>query len=255
MLIDTHCHLDFSDFDSDRDEVIKRAHDNGISQIINVGSSIAGSQRSLKLSLEYPGVYSVVGIHPHEADSFDASLEASLSGLAKNDKVVGIGEAGLDYFRNHSKKENQLRLFYFQIGLAKELGLPLVIHTRCAGEDTLRMLKEAMPLRGVVHCFSGDRDFLEAILTLGFFVSFTCNITYKKSQDLRDMVRAVPLGKLMLETDCPYLSPEGFRGKRNEPMQVKLLAEFIAGIKNLSLMEVAGQTTHNAVKLFALPKI
>ncbi|MBN2830840.1 MAG: TatD family hydrolase [Candidatus Omnitrophica bacterium] len=252
MLIDTHCHLDFADFDHDRDEVIKRAEEKGVTRIINVVSSISGSERSLELSSKYPNVYAVVGIHPHEADSLDSHTQEVLRGLAKNKKTVAIGEIGLDYFKNYSRKDNQLRLFSFQLSLAKELNLPVVIHTRSAAKETLEILKEAMPLRALVHCFSGDREFLDECLSLGFFVSFTCNITYKKADNLREMLKLTPLNRLMLETDAPYLSLEGSRGKRNEPMQVAALAEFVAGLKALSLEEVAKQTTDNAVKFFGL---
>ncbi len=252
QLIDTHCHLDFPEFDRDRDEVIKRAKENGVGRIINVGSSISGSRKSLELSAKYPSVYSVVGIHPHEADSLDKNAEEIISELAKDKKSVAIGEIGLDYFKNYSKKDSQLKLFLYQIKLAKELNLPVVIHTRSAQSDTLKVLKEAMPIQALLHCFSGDKDFLNDCLGLGFFVSFTCNITYKKADDLREMVRLTPLKRLMLETDAPYLSPEGFRGKRNEPMQVKLLAEFTACLKGLSAEDLAKSTTENAVKFFNL---
>jgi len=252
MLIDTHCHLDFPDFDRDRDEVIKRAQEKGVSRIINVGSSIAGSRKSLELSAKYPGVYSVVGIHPHEAERLEKDAQEVISGLAKDKKAVAIGEIGLDYFKNYSGEESQLRLFSYQIVLAKELDLPVVIHTRCAASDTLRTLKEAMPIQALVHCFSGDKPFLEECLSLGFFISFTCNITYKKADSLREMVKLVPMDRLMLETDAPYLSPEGFRGLRNEPMQVRLLAEFVARLKNSTLEEVANKTTENAVRFFRL---
>lgn len=252
MLIDTHCHLDFPEFDPDRDEVIKRACGQGVNSIINVGSSILSSQRSLELSLKYQNVYSVVGIHPHEADSFDDNAQDAILKLAEDKKTLAIGEIGLDYFKNFSQKTNQLRLFLYQISLAKKLSLPVVIHTRCAEEDTLRVLKEAMPIKAVVHCFSSGFEFLEEALRLGFFISFTGNITYKKADSLREMAKLVPLDRLMLETDAPYLSPEGFRGKRNEPMQIKLLAEFVAEIRGLTFDEIAKKTTENALGFFGI---
>lgn len=252
MLIDTHCHLDFPEFDPDRDEVIERAREQGVTSIINVGSNILSSRRSLDLSLKYQNVYSVVGIHPHDADSFDKNAEDAILRLAENEKSLGIGEIGLDYFKNYSQKDSQLRLFLYQISLAKKLNLPVVIHTRSADQDTLRVLKDAMPIKVLVHCFSSGLEFLEEVLRLGFFVSFTCNITYKKADLLREIVKLVPLERLMLETDAPYLSPEGFRGKRNEPMQVRLLAEFIAKIRGLTFDEVAGRTTQNARDFFGI---
>lgn len=252
MLIDTHCHIDFTEFDQDRDEVFKRAKDNGVTRIINVGSSINGSEKSLGLSEKYPFLYSVVGIHPHEADSLSQGWENLIGRLARNEKAIGIGEIGLDFFKNFSRKENQEKIFLYQINLAKELGLPAVIHTRSAMDDTLRILKEAMPIKALLHCFSGDGAFLKESLDLGFFVSFACNITYKKAEDLRGLVKLAPLNRMMLETDAPYLSPEGFRGRRNEPMQVRLLAEFVADIKGVSIEQVADATTENAVSLFNL---
>jgi len=250
--IDTHCHLDFPEYNPDRDEVIQRASAQGIDYIINIGSSLEGSRRSLELAKKYDFIYATVGLHPHEADTFNKEIEAALRDLAKEDKVVAIGETGLDFFKNFSKQENQRPLFLSMIRLAKELGLPLVIHNRQAENETLKFLKDAMPVRAVVHCFSGDENFLKECLDLGFFVSFTCNITYKKAQNLRNLVKILPLDRLMLETDAPYLSPEGFRGKRNEPMHVKLLAEEVARIKEISIDEVARATTSNAKQFFNL---
>lgn len=252
QLIDTHCHLDFPEFDQNRDEVIGRAKEKGVYCAINIGSSIEGSRKSVELSRKYDYFYSTVGIHPHEADKIDNDAINIIRELAKEDRVVAIGETGLDYLNNFSKPQNQVPLFLSQLKLAKELNLPLVIHTREAKTDTLRILKEAMPVKAVVHCFSGDKDFLDECLGLGFFVSFTCNITYKKANGLREMVKLTPLDRLMLETDAPYLSPEGFRGKRNEPMQVRLLAEFVSCLKEVSLEEIARKTTENAVNFFNL---
>ena len=252
MFVDTHCHLDFPQFDLNREEVIKRAKENDIGYIVNVGSSLKSSIASLELAKKFDFVYATVGIHPHEADRFTQKEEIALSDLAKNDKVVAVGEIGLDYFKNFSKTENQRPLFSSLIKLAKDLGLPLVIHTRDAEIDTLKILKEQMPLSAVVHCFSGGEEFLRECLDLGFFISFTCNITYKKAENLRNMVRLAPIERILLETDAPYLSPEGLRGKTNEPLNVKILAEEIARIKQTSLMEVASMTTENAKKFFNL---
>lgn len=250
MLIDTHCHLDFPEFDRDRDEVIKRAKLAGVDYIVNIGSSLQGSRRSLELSERYESVYATVGIHPHEADRFDKQAEDSIRKLAAGKKVVGIGETGFDYYRNFSKKENQLPLFTSLINIAKDLGLPVVIHSRQAPEDTLKILKEAMPLRAVVHCFSGSEDFLKACLDLEFFVSFTCNIAYKKADNLRRLVKLSPLKQLLLETDAPYLPPQEFRGRRNEPAYVRLLAEEVSRIKGIKKEEVAALTSENAKKFF-----
>ena len=251
-LIDTHCHLDFPDFDTDRPEVLQRAHDNDIDCIINIGSSLQGSQRSVALSKEYKNIYAVVGVHPHEADGCDEQMLKTIAELAKEEKVVAIGETGLDYFKNYSSQENQKRLFCRLISLAKDYNLPLVLHSRQAQADMLEILQKYMPLAAVVHCFSGDGDFLKECLAMGFFISFTCNITYKKAEELRMRVKETPLERLMLETDAPFLSPEGFRGRRNEPAQVKLLAQEIAKVKGSTAEVNATATTENARIFFKL---
>lgn len=272
MLVDTHCHLDFPEFKQDRDEVIRRAKDSGIGYIVNIGTSLEGSRKSLELTKEYDFIYATVGIHPHEADIFDSKIKDALVDLARKEKVVAIGEIGLDYYRNYSKVENQKALFSALLKLAKDLDLPVVIHSRLAADDTLQFLKEAMPMRAVMHCFSEEENFLKECLELGFFISFTCNITYpaklsnrgrdpdsykidgrdKKAARLREMVRLAPLDRLLLETDAPFLPPEGLRGKRNEPANVKYLAFEIATIKGLNIEDIARITTDNARNFFNL---
>jgi len=253
MFVDTHCHLDFPEFNPDREEVIARAQSQGIDFIVNIGSSLAGSRVSLELSRRYDFIYASVGLHPHEADKYDQNTHAELVELAKCDKVVAIGEIGLDYYRNYSKAENQKKLFSSLLKLAKERNLPVIIHNRLAQQDTVEILKGYLPLAAVVHCFSGDETFLKECLDLGFFVSFTCNITYKKADNLRRLVSKAPLERLFLETDCPFLPPEGFRGRRNEPVYVKLLAQEIARIKGVDFQEVARITTENAKIFFNIP--
>ncbi|MBM3250026.1 MAG: TatD family deoxyribonuclease [Candidatus Omnitrophica bacterium] len=252
MLIDTHCHLDFPEYDPDRDEVISRAQREGVGCIINIGSSLQGSRRSLELAGNYESIYATVGMHPHEADKFEAKDAALLKGLAGDEKVVAIGEVGLDYYKGYSRPENQKPLFLSLVKLAKELNLPLVIHSRQAPQETLDILRPFLPHKVVVHCFSQDEAFLKECLDLGFFVSFTCNITYKKAQNLRDLVRITPLERLFLETDAPFLPPENLRGRRNEPLHVKELAEEIARIKEIGLEEIARITTQNAQQFFNL---
>lgn len=251
-LIDTHCHLDFPDFDTDRDSVIQRAQEAGLVAIINIGSSLAHSKKAVELAAQYDCVYATVGCHPHEADKVDAQTLPQLEKMAKAKKVVAVGETGLDCFKGYSSLDNQEKLFYALVRLAKEENLPLVVHCRQAQDDVLKILKNNMPLQAVIHCFSGDENFLKSCLDLGFYVSFTCNITYKKAGNLRALAAALPLDKLMLETDAPFLSPEGLRGKRNEPAQVKLLAGEIAGLKHMDTEELARITTHNAKTFFGL---
>jgi len=253
MLIDTHCHLDFPAFEPDRDQVIQRALEAGINYFINIGATLESCAASCALALKYPQVYASVGVHPHDADTFNQPAEEKLRQLAAEKKVVAIGETGLDYYRNLSSKENQRQAFLKQIDLAKDLNLPLVVHCRQAEEETLQILKAALPLRAVVHCFSGSEGFLRPCLDYGFFISYTCNITYKKAAGLREMLNLTPLDRLMLETDAPYLSPEGFRGQRNEPAQVKLLADEVSRIKEVSFAKIAEQTTGNAKEFFKLP--
>lgn len=252
MFIDTHCHLDFPEYEHDREEVLLRSRDQGVEYIINVGSSLQNSLNSVDLAKKYDFVYAAVGIHPHEADSFNESTENEIRRLAKAEKVVAIGEIGLDYFKNFSKQENQRPVFVSLIKVAEELNLPLVIHSRQAAEDTLKFLKDSKPVKAVVHCFSGDENFLRECLDFGFFVSFTCNITYKKAQNLRDVAGLTPLERIFLETDAPYLSPELLRGKRNEPVNVKFVAEELARIKGVSVEKVAEVTTASAKKFFNL---
>jgi len=250
MLIDSHAHLDFPEFNSDRDAVISAAKAKGIEFIINIGSSLESSRNSVELARNYPNVYAAVGVHPHEADKFDDKTCGSILKLTEEKKVVAIGEIGLDFYKNYSGRENQIALFRALLKVAKGLALPIVIHTREAQSETLDIIGEYMPLKGVVHCFSGDEQFLNKCLGMGFFISYTCNITYKKAQGLREMLKLTPLDRLMLETDCPYLSPEGFRGKRNDPSFVRLLAEEAARIKEISLEEVERSTTANVRGLF-----
>ncbi|MDD5408767.1 MAG: TatD family hydrolase [Candidatus Omnitrophica bacterium] len=252
MLVDTHCHLDFEQFDPDRDAVIQRALDAGIGYFVNIGSTLDSSRAACALAAKYSQVYAGVGVHPHDADGFNQEREAKLRELALGKKVVAIGETGLDYYRNLSSEAHQLHAFNEQIKLAKDLNLPLVVHSRQAEAQAIQVLKAAMPVRALIHCFSGDETFLKECLDLGFFISFTCNITYKKAQGLRDMVKLTPIDRLMLETDAPYLSPEGFRGRRNEPMQIKLLAEAVSLIKEVSFEEIADRTTKNAGDFFKL---
>ena len=251
-LIDTHAHIDFDDYASDRDDVISRAQEQGVRYIINIGSSLQGSVNSVGLAGRYPNVYAVVGCHPHDAQDFSDADLAQIESLAKQPKVVAIGEIGLDYYRNLSPQERQQSLFISFIRLARKLNLPAVIHTRHAPEDTLRIVREEKLSRAIVHCFSGDESFMRDCLDLGFYISFTCNITYKKSQSLRDLIKIVPLDRFCLETDAPYLSPEGFRGKRNEPSFVNLLAHTVAGIRGIPFEDVCRMTTDNAKKFFSI---
>ncbi len=254
MLIDTHCHLDFKDFKDDLNAVLGRSRDRGIWRIINVGSSIKGTDRSIQLAKENDFIYASVGIHPHEADNVSDDDIKLFAEFLKRPKVVSIGEIGLDYYKNISSKENQKKLFIKLLEIAKSANLPLIIHNRDANKDMADILKDIIgkPVKGVMHCFSGDEAFLKVCLDMGFFISFTCNITYKNADRLRVVAGLVPMDRLLLETDAPFLAPQGFRGKRNEPMHVRYVAEEIARIKSLSFEEVARITTENAQALFKI---
>jgi TatD DNase family protein len=255
MLIDTHCHLDFPEFDPDRPEVLKRAAEAGVKYVINIGSSLQGSINSVKLAEAYPNVFAAVGCHPHDSQDFSEQDVETVRSLASFEKVVAIGEIGLDYYRNLSPQEDQKKIFVSFLRLARELNLPVVIHSREAREDTLRIMREENVKKAIIHCFGGDEIFLKACIDRGYLVSFTCNVTYKKAQIVRDAVKAAPLEIICLETDAPYLSPEGNRGKRNEPSFVSTLAQEIAGIKGLSVQEIAAATTQNAVNFFGLKAV
>lgn len=252
MLIDTHCHLDFPEYDSDRDAVIQRAKDNNLEYIINVGSDLENSRRAVLLSRKYDMVFATVGCHPHDADGFGEQGYKELEELSRDNKVAAIGEIGLDYYRNLSSPENQKKVFIQLIRLALNRKLPLVIHTRQAPEDTLEILRAEQVGNAIIHCFSGDADFMRQCLDLGYYLSFTCNITYKKAENLRQVLRLAPLDRICLETDAPYLSPEGYRGKRNEPWFVKMVAEEIARVRGISFEEVCRATTENAKRFFNL---
>lgn len=256
MLIDTHCHLDFKDFDGDRSDVIKRANAEGVRYIINVGSSPEGNIRSLELAKKYGCVFASLGVHPHDAGRVDERVISEMRSMAADKKVVAIGEVGLDYYKSESPEDVQKKAFRSFVRLAAELKLPIIIHNREAHNDTLSILREESggAVKGVMHCFSGDKVFLGRCLEMGLFVSFTCNATFKNAKGLRAVLAEVPIDRLFLETDAPFLAPQVFRGKRNEPSYLRYLVEEIAGIKNLTEEKVAEATSENAVKFFGLEK-
>lgn len=254
-LVDTHCHLDFPDYKDDLDDVLKRAADAGVVRMIVPGTDIVSSEKAAGIAGKYGAVYAALGIHPHEADkASEADIKRLRDMAVSSDKIVAIGEIGLDYYKKHSKIENQKSLLRNCLKIAKDLDLPAVLHNRDAGEDLLRILEETAPppVRGVVHCFSADTAVLREILTLGLHVSFAGNITFEKAEGLRDVIKHVPLERLLLETDSPYIAPVPFRGKRNEPAHVRCLLDIYADIYKLSPEDIARITTHNANGLFNL---
>ncbi|MBI4744072.1 MAG: TatD family hydrolase [Actinobacteria bacterium] len=250
MFIDTHAHLDLCSKNSPIEQIVERAKEKDVNIIIDIGIDLDSCRRTLDNSFRYQNVYSALGIHPHEAGSVDAYVLKEIKGLAKNNKkVVAIGEIGLDYYRNLSSRETQQTAFRKQIEMAKELELPIIVHDRDAHSDCLRILKEETAEKVVFHCFSGDSNMLKDCIERGYFISIAGPVTFQNADKLKDIAAATPLERLMLETDCPFLTPHPFRGKPNEPSMIPLIAEKIAEIKKLELLEIAEITTNNA-KLF-----
>jgi TatD DNase family protein len=261
MFIDTHCHLDFPEFKNEVSAVLGRAKEAHVENLINVGVDVDTSKRSLEIARRYPEIYAAVGIHPHSSMDLNIETRGTLMSWANHEKVVAIGEIGLDYYylkrssqyAHYPNRDQQIFCFEQMLDLALETKLPVIIHNREADADILGILKSySGTLRGVMHCFSGDYDLAEKILDLGFAVSFTGNITYKSSSDTVEAIKKIPIGSIMIETDAPYLSPEPYRGKRNEPAYVVEVAKKLAEIKRLSLAEVETETTKKARKLFGL---
>jgi len=254
MLIDTHAHLSLPQFDKDRTEVIKRARDAGIKHIITVGTDSDDCRKAVSLAQEHDFISAAVGIHPHDVKTINAETYSLLRELAADNNVVAIGEIGLDFYRNLSLRETQLHHFREQMRIAREISRPVVIHDREAHQEVLKILQQekAKTIGGVIHCFSGDWEMAKACLDMGFYISIPGTITYKKSEEYHKLVRDLPLDRMLMETDCPFLAPHPFRGKRNEPAYVKYVAEAIARIKGIGIEEVAKITTQNAQNLFNL---
>ncbi len=252
-LIDTHAHLNFEVFNNDYVQVIDDAFNSNISGIINVGSNLGTSQKAIEIADKYSkGIYAAIGLHPiHVGDEdFD---EAVFLKLAKNKKAGAIGETGLDYYHNSDSKEAQKELFRKHLNIAQKISKPLILHSRDAGEDVLAVLMESrQDILGVMHCYQEDWNFAKVILDMGLYISFTGLITFTKNYETFEVIKNVPLDRLLIETDCPYMSPDPYRGKRNEPKYVIEVAKKIAEIKKISLEEVAVQTTQNAKELFKL---
>lgn len=254
MLIDTHAHLDDRQLLPQVDDVLSRARDAGVERVITIGVDLATSAAAVDLARR-PGVSATVGVHPHEADAVAGETMDALRRLAARPGVVGLGETGLDYFRDRSPRPAQRAAFELHLALAVELDLPVVVHCRDAWADCLAILEaRACPrLRGVAHCFSGDGDAVARLTEIGFYVSFAGNVTYKNARPLRQAAGAAPLDRLLVETDCPYLSPEPHRGKRpNEPARVVDTAACLAERLGLPLSDLASATTANAERLFGL---
>jgi TatD DNase family protein len=257
--VDSHCHIDGEAFDADRDEVVRRAHEAGVAAMLVVGTGDPhGGEiaKAVETAEKYEYVFASVGVHPHDAKLYDERAEETLVRLVKSSpKVVAWGEIGLDYYYDHSPRDVQREVFVRQIRTARDLNLPVIIHSRDADEETVEILARecAFPdFKGIMHCFGGTADMAQALMDIGFLISLAGNVTFKKAENLREAARVVPLEKLLIETDCPFLTPVPFRGKRNEPLYVVETAKFLAEFYGVELKELANRTTQNFLNLFNL---
>src|SRR5271168_5280054 len=254
MLVDSHCHLDFPDFADDLDGIVARAADAGIGRIVTISTRVRRLGRLLEIADRFPNVYCSVGTHPHHADEEDGISPAELVELTRHPKVVALGEAGLDYFYDNGSPDAQARGFRAHIAAARLTGLPLVIHPREADDDCRRILEEEAakrPFRAVLHCYTGGRELAMKAIELGLSISFTGILTFKRSDALRDLAAELPVDRIMVETDSPYLAPGKFRGKRNEPAYVVEVAKVLADVRGVSLAEISRQTGENFFRLFS----
>lgn len=262
QMIDTHCHLNFDAFDANRDIIIDSAAKVGVTRIIIPAVDVETTQQALDLSQQYEGIFAAVGVHPNSTADFSDDTLAHIEKQSQQPKVIAIGEIGLDYHWDKSPKAKQISSFEAQLELATKRELPVIIHNRDASEDVIRILEqwvkdlpEALKDRaGVLHSFSAPQEIAERALAIGFYLGFTGPITFKKAEDLRNIARSVPLDKILVETDAPFLTPEPFRGKRpNKPEYIPHIVDRLAGLKTITTDEMASITTENAIRLFNLP--
>jgi TatD DNase family protein len=256
MLIDSHSHIQGKDYVDDRDAVISRAAQAGVEKIIAVGGAgdMSSNIEAIALAERFPNIYATIGMHPHDAAVVSEKDFQELRRLTSHAKVIAVGETGLDYYYDHSPRDIQRRVFTRFIQMALDTGLPLVVHERDAAQEAAGLLRDegAGKLRGVIHCFTGNYDAARAYLDLGLYVSFTGIITFKNAEPLREVVRKLPLERMLVETDSPFLTPMPHRGRRNEPAYVRIVAETIASLKGLPLEKVADTTTANVLALFGI---
>ncbi len=263
IFVDSHCHIDGEQFDADRDEVVKRANDAGVKMMLTVGTGNPHDgeiERAVKCAEKYENVFASVGVHPHDAKFYNNNAETRLITLAENSsKVIAWGEIGLDYFYGHSPREIQREVFVRQIRVAQKLNLPIIIHSREADDETVEILTEECSGKdfrgGIMHCFGGSAQMADDLMKIGFLISFAGNVTFKKAENLREAARIVPLDKLLIETDCPFLAPVPHRGIRNEPAYVVETAKFLAEFYGVSPADLAAQTTRNFLKFFNLESL
>ncbi len=260
IFVDSHCHIDGEAFDADRDEVVERARQVGVEMMLNIGTGNPHTndfERAVVCAENYANVFTAIGVHPHDAKEYDDPAEEHLIDLAQSsEKVIAWGEIGLDFYYDHSPRAIQKEVFRRQIRTAEELNLPVIIHSRDADDETVEILRSECSAKefrgGIMHCFGGTSEMAKDLMDIGFLISFAGNVTFKKAENLREAARVVPLEKLLVETDCPFLAPVPFRGKRNEPSFVVHTAKFLAEFYEIELEKLAKQTTENFEKFFKL---
>ncbi len=252
MITDTHAHLFWKDFDGDRAAVLTRAREAGVGRMLIVGTDLSSSRQCFELCAGEPSLYPTAGIHPHDAEGVTDADLAEIAALCEQPECVAVGETGLDYFKEYSPKTEQRRAFRWHLDLARRLDKPVIVHCRDAHRDTVELLREYPGVRGVMHCFTMGVEELAPYLELGFYISFSGVVTYPKNEDNRAAAAAVPEDRLLVETDCPFLAPQGKRGKRNEPALVRLVLEHIAEVRGVSAEALARATSDNAARLFRL---
>lgn len=248
--IDSHAHYDDDAFDDDRDELLVRVHEGGVKNIVNIGCNMDRSYESAALAEKYPFVYAAVGIHPSDVAETPADYLSQLERLAAQPKVVAIGEIGLDYHYDDYDRDMQIRFFKEQLDLAERLGLPVVIHSRNATEDTMEILRAKGRVNGVMHCFSGSAETARQVLELGMNIGFTGVLTFKNAKKATEALKVIPMDRLMLETDCPYMAPEPYRGKRCDSSMITRVIEKVAEVKGITPEEAAAATSENTRRLF-----
>ncbi|MBQ9914672.1 MAG: TatD family hydrolase [Clostridia bacterium] len=252
MYFDTHTHLDDERFDDDRDTVVQKMRDARVSLAVNIGSDMKTSRKSIEIAKAYDGIYAAVGVHPHAAEEMTDEDITALAQMAKGPKVVAIGEIGLDYYYDNSPRELQKKWFQRQIELAKELDLPYVVHDRDAHADCMEIIKKSGYFRGVMHCYSGSCEMARELLELGFYISFAGPVTFKNGRKAKEAAIYVPMERLLIETDSPYLTPEPYRGQRNDSSYVQYVAKEIAALKGLTIEETARITRENGKCFFGI---
>ena len=249
MLIDTHCHLFFDELKKDLAGVLSRASELGVTKFICVGTNVEDSKESYDLAINYENIFSTAGVHPHDSEEAPKDYLDQIKELLKNHKVVALGEIGLDYFRNISDRKIQKKIFREQLDLAQEINKPIVFHNRESDDDILKILSEYPDVVGVSHCFSSSYEVAKKLIDMGFYISFSGNLTFKNSH-LPDVAKKLPINSLLVETDSPFLSPVPYRGKTNEPGRTRFVADYLAQLLNLTINEVADVTTENAKAIF-----